>query len=361
MKSSIILCLFLFFYYSPSHAQFFSDKADAGSPEIYPVVNNHSRGVSFFASEELLEMTLEFDMKEFLRTKSQSKYQDAILTVKIDAGDSITEQIELRARGKMRCDYCSFPPIMLKLKEKDSTPGGIRDRGTFKLVTHCNRSPKNEDYVLKEYLVYRMLNLLTPYSFKTRLVRIQYRDTQGVKKSYTTYGFLIENLDQLAERNKAVVIDNPNLAQSHMNTEDMARTALFNYMIGNTDWSIASQHNVKVLRSVNVFSDKGIPISYDFDFSGFVNTSYAAPCGKIPIKNVTERYYQGMCLSDEDINPVLEQFEELKGLFLSTIDNFEYLSAGSRKQLEAYINSFYKGYKNQNVLISDLNRTCKSY
>jgi hypothetical protein len=323
--------------------------------------NTQRQGLSFFTSDELLEMTLEFDMKEFLKTKSQSEYQDAILTVKTGAGDSITEHIELRARGKMRCDYCSFPPIMLKLKGKENMPGRVQDRGNFKLVTHCNRSPKNEDYVLKEFLVYKMLNLVTPYSFKTRLVRVQYVDIHAAKKSYTTYGFIIESLDQLAERNEAVVIDNPNLAQSHMNSEDMARTALFNYMIGNTDWSVASQHNVKVLKSVKVLSDKGIPVSYDFDFSGFVNTVYAAPCGKIPIKNVTERYYQGMCLGDEDINPVLEQFDDLKGRFISTIDNFEYLSVGSRKQLESYIHSFYRGFKNQNVLISDLNRTCKSY
>lgn len=356
MKSLYILALLFSLFCNLSKGQPY-----LGSGEVHPDGNTQKEGLNLFASDDLLEMTLAFDMKEFLKTKNQLKYHDATLTVKTFAGDSVTEHIELKARGKMRCDYCSFPPIMMKLKEKNSIPGGIQDRGNFKLVTHCNRSPKNEDYVLKEYLVYRLLNLVTPYSFKTRLVRIQYVDIHETKKSFTTYGFLIENLDQLAERNNAVVIDNPNLAQSHMNSEDMARTSLFNYMIGNTDWSVASQHNVKVLKSVNVLSDKGIPVSYDFDFSGFVNTSYAAPCGKIPIKNVTERYYQGMCLSEEDINPVLEEFEDLKGRFISTIDNFEYLSTGSRKQLESYINSFYKGFKNQNVLISDLNRTCKSY
>jgi hypothetical protein len=186
-------------------------------------------------------------------------------------------------------------------------------------------------------------------------------DDRESRKTFTAYGFLIEDLDFLAARNNAVVIDNPNLAQIHMNTADMARMAIFNYMIGNTDWSVASQHNVRVIKSLDVSSDKGIPVTYDFDYSGFVNTNYAAPNGKLPIKSVTERYYQGMCLDDEAISPVIDQFGELKDQFFSTINSFDYLSAGSKKQLDIYLNSFCKGFKNQNVLLSDLNRTCKVY
>jgi hypothetical protein len=249
------------------------------------------------------------------------------------------------------------------LKFKDNVTEGERKQGrkTLKLVTHCYLSPKYENNVLKEYLAYRLFNLVTPYSFKTRLVRIHYVDIHKPYKTYTTYGILIENEDNLAERNNAVIIDNKYVTQNHMNSEDMTRVALFNYMIGNTDWSVPYQHNVKILKSLDVLSDKGIPVAYDFDYSGFVNTGYSAPREELPIKTVTERYYLGVCLGNEELNPVIDQFEGLKGRFLSTINEFEYISMGSKKQLVAYINSFYKVYKHQNTLLSDMNRTCKVY
>lgn len=361
MKSKYILLFLSVLLCNYSQSQEFAPTTDTVSHEVYPEENILQNGIDFFGSEELLQMTLSFDIREFLRTKDRTKYQDAILTVNINTGDSITQHIKLKARGKMRCSYCSFPPLMLKFKDNVTEGERKQGRKTLKLVTHCYLSPKYENNVLKEYLAYRLFNLVTPYSFKTRLVRIHYVDIHKPYKTYTTYGILIENEDNLAERNNAVIIDNKYVTQNHMNSEDMTRVALFNYMIGNTDWSVPYQHNVKILKSLDVLSDKGIPVAYDFDYSGFVNTGYSAPREELPIKTVTERYYLGVCLGNEELNPVIDQFEGLKGRFLSTINEFEYISMGSKKQLVAYINSFYKVYKHQNTLLSDMNRTCKVY
>jgi len=131
-------------------------------------------------------------------------------------------------------------------------------------------------------------------------------------------------------------------------------------MIGNTDWSVLSQHNIKILRPLDEFSSEGIPVAFDFDYSGFVSTVYAAPVADLPIKSVSERYYQGNCISPEQLEPIIEEFEELKPQFLETIRSFELLPENSKKKLEFYLNGFYRSYKNQDVLISELNRTCKS-
>jgi len=139
----------------------------------------------------------------------------------------------------------------------------------------------------------------------------------------------------------------------------MARVAVFNYMIGNTDWSVPLQHNVKIVKSLEVPSDKGIPIAYDFDYSGLVNTVYSAPHEELPIKNVTERYYLGLCFNEEEIKPVVDEFLGMQEQILGTINDFEYLSKGDKKQVEAYVTSFFRTYKNQNILMSDLNRSCK--
>jgi len=315
----------------------------------------------FFASEELLEMTLCFDIREFIKSKYNPEYCDARITIRINESDSITQDIKLKARGEMRREYCYFPPVMLKFKGDDNESEMTLGKGTLKLVTHCNPSDMFESYLFKEYLTYRLFNLVTPYSFKTRLVKINYVDINKAKNAFTAYGFLIENEDQLAGRNNAVILNNTALTQKQMNTEDMARVAVFNYMIGNTDWAVPSQHNIKIMKTLEVPSDRGIPVAYDFDYSGLVNTVYSTPCEELPIKIVTERYYQGLCFSDEELQPVIEEFAGKQEQILGTIDNFEYLSKGDKKQVESFINSFYKLYKNQKYLLSDLNRTCKRF
>ena len=333
-------------------------------PEVQPPAiteTTATTGYDFFASEKLLDITLKFDIIVFSRTKKLQEYQDATLTLKINGQDSISQQIKIKARGVMRRNYCTLPPIMLKFTGSDKKQAPIQSKGTLKLVTQCSKSAAFESYVLKEYLSYRMFNLVTDYSFKTRLVRIHYVDIHKPKKSFTTYGFLIENIEDMARRNRAVVLKGKALQSSQMNTQDMARVAVFNYMIGNTDWSVTSQHNVKILKSAEVISDKAIPVTYDYDYAGFVNTVYAAPTLDIPIKSVRERYYLGNCISDEELNPVIEEFHALKDQFLGTIKESEYLSNADKKWGEAYINSFYKRFNYHSMLISDLNRTCRKY
>jgi hypothetical protein len=250
---------------------------------------------------------------------------------------------------------------MLKFKGGDNATERTLGKGTMKLVTQCNKSSSFENYIFKEYLTYRLFNQVTPYSFKTRLVKINYVDINKPDNAFTAYGFLIENEDALAERNHAVIIETKNITQKNMISTDMTRVAIFNYMIGNTDWSVPLQHNVKVLKSLEAVSDKGIPVAYDFDYSGLVNTNYSAPAEELPIRIVTERYYLGLCFGDEELKPIIEEFGGMQGQLLGTINDFEYLSKVEKKQVETYINGFYKMYRNQNILISDLNRTCKQF
>lgn len=310
--------------------------------------NKAEADIDFFNSDELLHITLYFDVHEFLRTKNDPRNFDGLLTVRLNDNDSITRVIKLKARGEMRRNYCSFPPVMIKF-------GDYR----LKLVTHCNQSEMNENYVFKEYLAYKLFNLVTPYSFKTRLVHINYIDSENPRRSVTAYGFLIENDDDMASRNEAMIVDNDKLSQRHMNEENMARVAVFNYMIGNTDWSVTKLHNIKVLVPADTFTNKGIPVAYDFDYSGFVKTSYSAPSKNLPIKLVTERYYMGNCISEEEIKTVLEEFDKLRTDFIKTIDEFEYLSSGSKKKLEYYINGFFKEQRNRDYLLSEISKTCR--
>jgi hypothetical protein len=337
-----------------------SDQDDVNS-ESAAVETSAYSGFDFFASEDLLEMTLSFDIKGLIKSKSAPEYFDATLTVKESDTDSIMQDIKVKARGYFRCSFCSFPPLMMKFKNKNDESIQVAGK-TLKLVTHCNQTSKFDDYVLKEYLAYKLLNnLISDYSFKTRLVRIHYVDVNKSKYSYTAYGILIENETMLAERNNAVIIKSDKFTPKDMNLTDMNRVALFNYMIGNTDWSVQMQHNIKILMSYNMPTGKGIPVIYDFDYSGLVDTYYSAPFEELPIKSVTDRYYQGVCTGAEQMKPLIEEFAGLKDRMLGTIQDFPYLSKNDKKQAESYISSFYSLYKNQNYMLSQLNSTCKAF
>jgi hypothetical protein len=312
----------------------------------------------FFNSDELLEITIQFNMREFIRTRTDNEKKfSARLTVHNANNSVLSQDIKLNARGKMRRKYCSFPPIMLKVRNPKGQKQ-VFEKGNYKLVTHCSISGNFQNYILKEYLAYKLYNLVTPYSFKTRLVMVNYVDSINPKRIFREYGILIEDIDDLAARNKAIIIENPKISQGHMDNYEMAKVAFFNYMIGNTDWSVAEQHNIKVLKIDNPSAQKGIPVTYDFDYSGFVNTSYSSPTTSIPINHVTERYYLGGCYSDELLLNIFSEFDTLRPQIENTIRDFPYLQKAQKNLALSYINGFYKKYKRQNSLLADLNRTC---
>jgi hypothetical protein len=310
---------------------------------------------NFFGSEKPLEMELYFDVKALVKGKNNSDYQDAILTIKGTDSDSISDPVQVKARGNMRCSYCAFPPIMLKFNGENFAAGR---KNTLKLVTPCFKNEKYEHYVLKEYLVYKLYNLVMDYSFNTRLVKVTYKDSEDPDKSFTAYGFLIENEDDMAGRNESVVIKTDKLTPLDMNPTDMAKVSLFNYMIGNTDWSVQGQHNVKVLISGKELTGKGIPVLYDFDYSGLVSTPYAVPFAELPIKTVSERFYQGLCMNEKELDPILDQFGKTKDKMLGTVQEFDYLSVYDKKQMQTYLNTFFSLYKNREYMVYLLNSTC---
>jgi hypothetical protein len=85
------------------------------------------------------------------------------------------------------------------------------------------------------------------------------------------------------------------------------RVALFQYMIGNTDWSIVRERNVTLLLGEDGYQR---PLPFDFDMSGLVNAHYAGPAPGLPIDDVTERFYLGFCDPETD-------WEQLFGEFLN--------------------------------------------
>ena len=229
------------------------------------------------------------------------------------------------------------------------------------MVTHCEYG--NEENLLKEYLIYKLYNVLTDNSFRVRLVKVTYINTSKPKsKPIETYSFLIEPVEMLAERTKAVVVESENLSQKVIFPEVMNRMAIFNYMIGNTDWSVPNQHNCKILSVADINRPgMGTIVPYDFDYSGLVNASYAIPFEQLPIKTVRERLYVGICRSEEEFRTALQEFTDHKDAFYKVINDFTLLDKRTKNDMIEYLDSFFVQFDSRNSIGNELIKDCKSF
>lgn len=352
MKRQVLLQFIIIVLFSlPVYCQV--DNSDSS----FAAVDTLSQDIGLFTSDEILNLSLRFDLTEYMRKKPKEEYMKAILTYHISEKDSINKEIKLRSRGISRNNICNFPPISLNFKKSDMKSPEMKKVDKIKLVTHCNSG--NEEYLFKEYLIYKLYNVLTDLSFKVRLVKIDYISTAKNQKIIRSYAFLIEPLDILADRTKSIPIESMAISHNNIIPSMMDRLTLFNYMIGNTDWSLAGQHNVKVLSVIN--SDNpglGAVVPYDFDYAGLVNAHYALPAEGLGLENVKQRRFLGYCKSEEQYAKALIEFRENKEEFYRIINDFTYLDAKEKKFMTAYLDEFYKDLE-KGILIPTLLRECK--
>ena len=352
----LLLACFLIFRFSltafsqePENA----DQQDAnGKIEIY-----NDQDWKLFADDDPLRFALTFDRKLFRKNVSESLYQPAVLSVHL-SDTVIDRDIRIRARGISRKVICTFPPIKLNLKEADLESTQLRHQTTLKVVTHCKNSSMYQKYIFKEYLIYKMYNLLTDFSFKVRLVQIDYIDSNQKQKTFTKYGFLIEHIKALAKRKNCIELENEQLAQKWMNKETMPLLCVFQYMIGNTDWSVAGLHNLKVLKSENYATPQPYPIPYDFDYAGFVDAEYAVPTEGLGLESVKVRAFRCICFEESSIYEAVDHIVSEKDALYKLIDEFEYLEKRDKGFLTKYLNSFFKMTENDKIVKRELINAC---
>ncbi len=304
-------------------------------------------GTGLFESDEILNVTIKFDITQYMR-KKPNEYMDAVITFYTDVDDSISYDIRLKSRGERRRELCAFPPIKLNFKDTRTIYGDIDSMTNIKMVTHYNSTRIYDDYVLKEYLVYKLYNLITEYSFRVRLLRIKYIDTGRRERTYSKYGFLIEPLNLLEQRLNVFEIENVHLRYKDLIPDMLDRMAIFQYMIGNTDWQVISYHNIKLVKGRTQL--KAIPIAYDFDYSGFVNTSYAIPAEITDIEDVTQRYFLGACRPDTTYLRILGEFMDKKNDLFEIIEYFDLIDDRSKKFVTGFLEDFFDLYKRDRIV-----------
>ncbi len=265
------------------------------TPEEYARRAAAAEAAPLFQSLDPIRMTLTTDI-EWLREERNDSIEVDGTVVFVDAdGSEVTKPVQVRTRGNFRRDAknCNFPPLRLDFPTGQMEGTVFEGQDKLKLVTPCHDGRDSyQNYIFDEYLAYRALQTVTPYSFRVRLVEITYVDVEDDYDSRTKVGFLIEDEEIMAERNRSTLIEQSQFHPSRMEGTHAVLVAMFNYLIGNSDWSPVFFHNSKLLRTED---GRYLTVPYDFDWSGVVNARYATPDPSLPIRNVRQRVYRGFC------------------------------------------------------------------
>lgn len=294
----------------------------------------------FFAEEKMIKATLVSNTGKMMNGKMKvGDSMPASFTFHFDDSPGITESISVGVRGNFRRQNCIIPP--LRLKFKNSNPSMYSSLGSLKLVSSCKLTDQYNQYLLVEYLIYKIYNLFTDKSFRVRLLQLTYRDSLGKKKDITQNAFLIEDAKDMAKRNNMVEWKKWKVLTEQTDRELMTTVAVFEYMIGNTDWSVPVTHNIRLIYQKDTQKDYPYPVPYDFDYCGIVNAEYAVPPDMLNLENIRQRLYRGYPRTMEELTKTLDIFREKKEKIYSLIKGFELLNTFSRKEMIKYLDEFY--------------------
>ncbi len=310
-----------------------------------------------FDSDELLNIKLTGNVRDALNDRSSKpKYQSFSLYYPSADGSEARTSVRARTRGHFRKDKsnCSYPPLLLNFTNKDQPATSLfYNRDKVKLVMPC----RGDEYVVKEYLIYKLYNLLTPMSFKARLVKVTLDDSLRKKTTGPFYAILLEEEASMAKRNHLTSVEPKLLKPYQAETSSFITMAVFQYMIGNTDWSTQYRQNLKFV--VANPKDLPMPVPYDFDHAGLVNAPYAQPAEELLMSAVTERRYRGYCVTDmKTFDAAISKFNQLKDEFYKTFTSCSYLDAKTIKTAIKFLDEFYETINNPKALQKDFGYPC---
>lgn len=297
-----------------------------------------------FESDAILNISLKGNLRNVLNDRSDIPQNFAlVLSYKKEDSTDLQLPVEVRTRGHFRRlkENCSYPPLLIQFPTEGPHLSTLfREQKKLKLVMPC----KSEDYLIREWLVYKIYNLVTPQSFRARLVKVKLEDDRNKKPATSFYGILLEEEKQMAKRNNAVAVEQ-NLRPQQTQPEAFLRMAVFEYLIGNTDWSTEFQHNIKLLRT----EPNSIPITvpYDFDHAGIVNSTYALPAEELQLRSIRERRYRGYCITDMKVfEPIIARYNQLKSDIYKIYTSCTLLDEKYIKSTLQFLDEFYATINN---------------
>jgi hypothetical protein len=317
------------------------------------------KATPLFHSDEVLHFTLSGNLYELYRDISENNSYHPVLLQYKDADSNIVNiPIRVKTRGHFRRQKgeCNMPPLLLDFPKDDSTKNTVfAHQKKLKLVVPCT----GDEYVIREYLVYKLYNLISPKSFRDRLAMVTFQDSSNRKKTETHYCFLLEDEKEMAARNDCFVWKKKLLDMRNTDPDEFRKMAVFQYLIGNTDWGVAFLQNIVLITSDTLMAP--YTVAYDFDQAGIVDAPYAVPHQELGIPSVLTRLYRGYCETDlHNFDSTFALFNRLKPEFYAIYDSCSLLPSKYKKFVDRFLDGFYKTINNERDIKKEFGNPCNS-
>ena len=264
-------------------------------------------------------------------------------------GERRTLDVEVEPRGiSRRLRLCDFPPLKIHFDKERTKGTEFRGNGSLKLVTYCKNRDMYEQYYVREFLAYRIYNLLTDYSFRVRPMFVEYLDSESKGFKTNRFSFLIEDIDDVAKRNGLKKLAVPKISYKTLDPVETSKLGLFQFMIGNVDYATnegpeddSCCHNTRLI-GADDYETPRYSIPYDFDATGLVDAHYAHPPELLKLRNIPQRFYRGFCRNNDQLPQTVRLFKAKKTEILDLINNEARLDEHSRKKAIGSVEDFYK-------------------
>ena len=319
---------------------------------------SHVSASSLFEDNTVFEVSLIGPLSSLFEEENDRRELPFILHA-----NGVEHSIKVRVRGMSRRHLCSFPPLRFYFAVDDTAQSIFEGENKLKLVTHCRENKSAQLDTLQEYAAYRIFNLISDVSYKVRLLHITYTDTDGRLKEdiFDRYGFLIESESGLADRVGGQPALVTGVSLRTLDSQQAAAVFVFQYLIGNTDWSLVTADEDDTCCHNGDLVDVGSVryyVPYDFDLSGLVNARYARPDPSLRISRVTQRQYRGYCVSTD---PVKRALSAIKSRRVDILDLISQLPGVSQKDIEAttnYLEKFFVRASDEDKIVQSFERMC---
>jgi len=310
----------------------------------------------FWETTTPFELTLATNLKQINSDKGDPGPWRAATVSYTSNGTVKTHAARIRTRGRSRLKICDrFPPIWLDFAKEDVKGTELQHLNRFKLVSPCKYAPDYERYVLGEYNVYRIHELFTPISHRTRLIKLTVKDSANGKEAFSKYAFAVEDIDEVAERLGGQKLAVTGLINTDLDARQTALMSLMQYLVGNTDFSFSARHNLEFVNKNGAI----YPIIFDYDQAGVINTIYSQPDPSLGIRSVTERVYRGLCVPTDTLKKVLAEIKakrpEIEALYK---DNVGQLMGGMSGSALRFLGGFFSDIENDRKVQRDIIEKC---
>lgn len=298
-----------------------------------------------FQSQDLLKVEITAPLNTLVRERSENEDLLGIFSYREADGTPVDLDIKVRARGNFRRRDCDFPPVTLNFRRSQVEGTMFDQQNKLKMVAHCKITRRYEQSVLREYLAYRLLNSVTGLSFRVRLLQVTWVDSEERRGRMVRIAFLIEHKNRLAARIGREKQEIERAEISSIEPDHMNLASMFQYLIGNFDFSPIAGSNSRCCHNYAMFGngvDSLMAIPYDFDFSGLVKAPNAVPDSEMGVERVGQRVYHGYCVNNGYVKGSISEFQKARDTLYALVADQTELEPSVRHNVARYMDEFYE-------------------